>query len=407
MLIASWNVNSIKVRLPQLLNWLAQAKPDVVCLQELKCETELFPFDALGEAGYEAAAYGQKAYNGVAILSRLPIENPVEGFAGEEGQARLIEATINGITVLSCYAPNGQAVGSDKFAYNTPINDFGLTFKAGSLAFGNDFFMMGGLINFNLPVGDSYKQNVPFQIFRGVGFNYQIQGLLSYYSDNLFPEDAFSAHLNLGFGNSLDKNKEVLFNEAFGKGEKPIKGTTDPLDIRYGFGVKLPTSFLDFYTEIWGNAFITEPDPIYYAHENYGYITAGLGLKPVDLLLLNVSGDFLFTGSEDKSFRTVGGGTTSLINSDANYAPWRINIGLKINILPLKTSYTIDPSRRYDITPREADEIRRRVRIIEENEAVTRDKVETLRTKRKDVEANLKQLRDLLRSLDTQGGEGN
>lgn len=117
MLIASWNVNSIKVRLPQLLNWLEQAKPDVVCLQELKCETELFPFDALGEAGYEAAAYGQKAYNGVAILSRLPIENPVEGFAGEEGQARLIEATINGVTVLSCYAPNGQAVGSDKFAY--------------------------------------------------------------------------------------------------------------------------------------------------------------------------------------------------------------------------------------------------------------------------------------------------
>ncbi len=117
MLIATWNVNSVKVRLPQLSAWLQKAQPDVVCLQEIKCETESFPFDALGELGYEAAAYGQKTYNGVALLSKLPIENIVEGFPGEEGQSRLIEGTINGITVLSCYAPNGQAIGSDKFAY--------------------------------------------------------------------------------------------------------------------------------------------------------------------------------------------------------------------------------------------------------------------------------------------------
>lgn len=117
MRIATWNVNSIKVRLPQLAAWLKKAAPDVVCLQEIKCETDAFPFDALGELGYEAAAYGQKTYNGVAILSKQPIENIVEGFDGEEGQSRLIEATINGITVLSCYAPNGQSVGSEKFAY--------------------------------------------------------------------------------------------------------------------------------------------------------------------------------------------------------------------------------------------------------------------------------------------------
>lgn len=117
MLIATWNVNSIKVRLPQLSSWLEKAAPDVVCLQEIKCETGAFPFDELGELGYEAAAYGQKTYNGVAILSKLPLENIVEGFPGEEGQARLIEATINGVTVLSCYAPNGQSIGSDKFAY--------------------------------------------------------------------------------------------------------------------------------------------------------------------------------------------------------------------------------------------------------------------------------------------------
>ncbi|MCA8916052.1 MAG: exodeoxyribonuclease III [Planctomycetes bacterium] len=117
MLIASWNVNSIRVRLQHLLDWMQQAQPDVVCLQELKLETDNFPFDEIGEAGYEAAAYGQKSYNGVAILSRLPIEEVIEGFPGEEGQSRVIEAVIEGVHVFSVYAPNGQTVGGDKFKY--------------------------------------------------------------------------------------------------------------------------------------------------------------------------------------------------------------------------------------------------------------------------------------------------
>lgn len=117
MRIASWNVNSLKVRLPQLLDWLGRAQPDVVCLQETKLANEDFPFDALGEAGYEAAAHGTGGYNGVAILSRFPISDPVEGFTGEEGHARLIEATIEGIQVFSVYVPNGQSPDSDKFHF--------------------------------------------------------------------------------------------------------------------------------------------------------------------------------------------------------------------------------------------------------------------------------------------------
>lgn len=117
MIIAAWNVNSLRVRLQHLLDWLGQAKPDVVCLQELKMPTDEFPFDAIGDAGYEAAVHGQPSYNGVAILSRLPIEEVIEGFPGEEGQSRVIEAVIEGVHVFSVYAPNGQAIGSDKFAY--------------------------------------------------------------------------------------------------------------------------------------------------------------------------------------------------------------------------------------------------------------------------------------------------
>lgn len=121
MKIATWNVNSIKVRLPHLIDWLAANKPDALCLQELKCEDKAFPREALAEAGYRAVFNGQKTYNGVAIL--YPAEaneagevvRDIPGFDDE--QKRVIAATVNGVRVIGAYFPNGQAVGSDKFAY--------------------------------------------------------------------------------------------------------------------------------------------------------------------------------------------------------------------------------------------------------------------------------------------------
>ena len=120
MQIATWNINSLTVRLPQVLAWLAANPVDALCLQELKLTDDKFPFDALKEAGYEAAAFGQKTYNGVAILSPQPIDEAtvvrnIPGF--EDEQKRIIAATINGVRVVCGYFPNGQAVGSDKFEY--------------------------------------------------------------------------------------------------------------------------------------------------------------------------------------------------------------------------------------------------------------------------------------------------
>ncbi len=118
MKIATWNVNSLKVRLPHLLDWLAEEQPDVVCLQELKLEDKAFPEEALLSAGYASAFAGQKTYNGVAILSRLPISDVqagIPGFADE--QRRLIAATVGNVRIVCGYFPNGQAVGSEKFAY--------------------------------------------------------------------------------------------------------------------------------------------------------------------------------------------------------------------------------------------------------------------------------------------------
>ena len=118
MKIASWNVNSLKVRLPHLLDWLAEAQPDVVCLQELKLEDQNFPRAEIEAAGYHAAFAGQKTYNGVALLAKAPIGEVTVGnplFADE--QKRLISGTVDGIRVVCAYMPNGQEVGCDKYDY--------------------------------------------------------------------------------------------------------------------------------------------------------------------------------------------------------------------------------------------------------------------------------------------------
>ncbi|MDR2239899.1 MAG: exodeoxyribonuclease III [Zoogloeaceae bacterium] len=118
MKLATWNVNSLKVRLPQALEWLAAHQPDIVCLQETKLEDKVFPRQELEAAGYQAAFSGQKTYNGVAILSRLPLTDVSAGipdFADE--QRRLIAASAGGMRIVCAYFPNGQSVGSDKYAY--------------------------------------------------------------------------------------------------------------------------------------------------------------------------------------------------------------------------------------------------------------------------------------------------
>jgi exodeoxyribonuclease-3 len=119
MKVATWNVNSIRARRQHVLDWLDAAQPDVLCLQELKVADGDFPYPELQERGYEAAVFGQKTYNGVAILSRYPIENVVKGIDDDEDdpQARLISGDVEGVTILSAYFPNGGEPNSDKFEY--------------------------------------------------------------------------------------------------------------------------------------------------------------------------------------------------------------------------------------------------------------------------------------------------
>lgn len=120
MKIATYNVNSVRSRLPNLLEWLAEAKPDVVCLQEIKCQDEQFPRAEIEAAGYKALVHGQKAYNGVAILSKVDAKEIGRAngalLDGVE-QSRYLEADIGGVRVINIYAPNGNPISTEKFPY--------------------------------------------------------------------------------------------------------------------------------------------------------------------------------------------------------------------------------------------------------------------------------------------------
>ena len=155
--IATWNVNSIKARLPHVLEWLSEAAPDIALLQEIKTVDEKFPELEIGDLGYNIAVHGQKSYNGVAILSKRPIDDVTRGLPGneEDEQARYIEAEIAGIRVASIYLPNGNPVDSEKFPYKLNWMKH-LTAHARKLLASEETVVLGGDYNIIPADGDVY-----------------------------------------------------------------------------------------------------------------------------------------------------------------------------------------------------------------------------------------------------------
>lgn len=119
MKVATFNANSIRARLEIVLDWLAENEPDVLAIQEIKCENDKFPLADFEDAGWNVAIHGQKSYNGVAIVSRSPIQNVRRGFEDPtwHDDCRILSATVNGVEIVNTYVPNGTAVGSEKFDY--------------------------------------------------------------------------------------------------------------------------------------------------------------------------------------------------------------------------------------------------------------------------------------------------
>jgi len=147
--IASWNVNSINARLPNVLSWLEAASPDVILLQELKCQEEKFPALEIQAMGYQTAVVGQKSYNGVAILSKLPLTEVRTSLPGDDDdvQARWVEARAGGALRVAClYLPNGNPVGTEKFPYKLAWMER-LRARAAALLAANEITVLGGDYN--------------------------------------------------------------------------------------------------------------------------------------------------------------------------------------------------------------------------------------------------------------------
>jgi exodeoxyribonuclease-3 len=119
MKVATWNVNSVRARLPRVVSWLRAHQPDVLCLQETKVEDELFPREPLEDEGYNIETFGQRNYNGVAVLARHPIEAVVKGFPpdSDDGERRAMACRVRSCSILNLYVPNGQAVGHERYFF--------------------------------------------------------------------------------------------------------------------------------------------------------------------------------------------------------------------------------------------------------------------------------------------------
>jgi len=153
MKIATWNVNSINVRIPQLVGWLRDVEPDVLCVQETKTVDENFPAGLLAEAGYQTAFIGEKAYNGVAILSKLPISDIQMNYLDDAADApkRMISATVSGIRIVNVYIPNGSELWSDKFEFKLDWIQRLRRFFDETCDVNSDVLLCG---DFNVAIGD-------------------------------------------------------------------------------------------------------------------------------------------------------------------------------------------------------------------------------------------------------------
>lgn len=149
MRIATWNVNSIRQRLDHAVRWLGETRPDVVCLQEIKCQTEAFPKEPFEALGYNVTVHGQKTFNGVAVLSRLPLEDVTHGLAGDDAdvQARFIEAVVSvkgGVVRVACiYLPNGNPPDTEKYPYKLGFMERLAAFAADRLALEEPLVLAG------------------------------------------------------------------------------------------------------------------------------------------------------------------------------------------------------------------------------------------------------------------------
>jgi exodeoxyribonuclease-3 len=165
MKIATWNINGIRARLDTARNWVKEAMPDILCMQEIKCEDLAFPSEMFEELGYNVRTHGQKGFNGVAILSKLPLEDIRSGLAGDEADthSRFIEAVVSvrgaALRVVSLYLPNGNPTGTDKFTYKLAWMERLIAYARARLADEEAFLLAGDFNVIPEPIDARFPEN--------------------------------------------------------------------------------------------------------------------------------------------------------------------------------------------------------------------------------------------------------
>lgn len=217
MKIVSWNVNSIRARHEQVLEWVKDKSPDVILIQETKCLADQFPREEFEDLGYNIELLGQKTFNGVAILSKFPVEDIQYGIPGyEDAQARFIQAVIKGIHFICVYVPNGQEPGSEKYQYKLQFLDHFIK-HIQSLRDADIPFLLGGDFNIALKPADVYD---PHQLNDSICFTMRERQELNHLI-NLGITDVqdYLGHKNFTWwdyrGGSFEKNKGMRIDYIF------------------------------------------------------------------------------------------------------------------------------------------------------------------------------------------------
>lgn len=274
---------------------------------------------------------------------------------------------------------------------NTPIDNINIAAKFGSFGFGNDYFYGGLMATVLIPVAQRY--NTYGNPYTGGGTELGLNLLLSYYTDNLFPDESFGAHLNFGYYNYFDSGKNISNIP-----ENPFTVSSSTAAFNYSVGLKYPTAYVDLLVEFWGNSFLREPPTLAYSRESLSFVTVGFRLKPLNFASILLNGDILIGGREDKTeYNAAYGIVQQPSSTPQNYAPWRIGIGIQLNILPINFFTTGDP-RNVDLTPdNQGSDVIRKLEDLNEDKDATARKVEELKKRRQDVEKNLQQLKNILK----------
>lgn len=273
-------------------------------------------------------------------------------------------------------------------SYNLP-DDIFVTLKGGSFAFGKRRFYGSLMTNFRFGTGEQH--NYPFVEYASGALEYGFTGALSYFIDPYLPERALNAHLNLGWWNHNEAG-EVLYKFKDGT---TLKGSKNSSELQYALGVVYPTALFDYRLEMFGTAFITEPDEFVYSRENYLYMTPSIQYKAIPWLTADLGVDIRLTSDENTTNYNIVPEMGSRDYNLPNYCSWRVHMGLNLTILPLS------PSKR-SAAEVEKDEFNKRVeffqKIVEDRQRSEdlQEELERLKKEREAAEKELEELKQIM-----------